>query len=980
MSGNSATSTLDIVLKDDVSSAAKAVAASLEKVQAEAKSVDEALARSGTRDGLQTRLKSLGASKAQIEGAAKAWADYAKAEGLAVGKSGEWSAKQIAGVKNWENVTVASLRAIRGEERAREFAEIASSRKMAEQAERDHRRRMQMAAQEAAARQRHVEHLAETRAHGEAHHGVRNYLLQSAALAVSAHGIMSVIENAVEQGAEYQHRLVALRNSGRSEAEIAQMQAASHAALRGAPTATLTGNLEVLNETVGAFGSVEHAIEHLGFMNKAATVLHAVAGDKIGGSAGEMGNQLARFFEMRGTAGNGAVFEREASEMMKSMIFTGGNVNPRELLNFAQQAKSSLQNYSIEFLSRIAPSLIGEVGGDRAGTQANAFNSVILGKANDAKQAAAWVKYGLIDPKQMTGKGDQKTGWTGGAIYNTDEFLKNPLQAIEDHLLPKLAAKGVNINDPLALTKVLGTLFRNINAAAFANELANPQNRARLHKDAGLTGQVEDPEAIYRRLLATDPTVALHALKGSLENLLTTVTSPLMTTAAGSMSGMAENLNELAIAAHDHPFAAVATGLAAATGALATAGTLSYKLLNGFGSATFGPAAGEMMAAGHEQLAAGRLMLSAAEGGALEHDLPGVVPGLRKKVGGAVVREGENLAEGAAEAAIGGKVVSAIESGLKGGLSVGALEVAATAGVTLSAGTVAFVGLSAAAIIGALKASTEPKHRASDDPGFGRAFAPTGAIDYNDPKYRDPDGMTDEEKKDAGKWWFNRGKGTPRGSVQSQKDTDLPGHWVDGPHGMKHWALEDRDRILKNAPFFSTAPLGPDGLPTVPMPAGLPADPYDRRTWAHIGAEVPAPQHGLYAPADVPLPPTVPDRPIVTSAPPLAPPPVAPEVTPKVDPGSATDTLFQLGSTATETGAKMQAALDITASPKVETGSIDAANAAVQRLLASLAQVGSSAAAAGAAVAAIGGAGARPGPSLASRARGGFTGNGSAIG
>ncbi len=870
---------------------------------------------------------------------------------------------------------------------------------MAEQAERDHKRRMQMAAQEAAARQRHEEHLAETRAHGEAHHGVRNYMLQSAALAVSAHGIMSVIESAVEHGAEYQHRLVALRNSGRSEGEIAEMQAASHAALRGAPTATLTGNLEILNETVGAFGSVEHAIEHLGFMNKAAAVLHAVAGDKIGGSAGEMGNQFARFFEMRGTAGNGAVFEHEASEMMKSMIFTGGNVNPRELLNFAQQAKSSLQNYSIEFLSRIAPSLIGEVGGDRAGTQANAFNSVLLGKANDAKQAAAWLKYGLIDPKQMTGKGDKMTGWTGGAIYHTDEFLRNPLEAIEKYLLPALEKKGVNINDPLALTKVLGTLFRNINAAAFANELANPQNRARLHKDGGLTGQVENPEAIYRRLLATDPTVALHALKGSLENLLTTVTSPLMTTAAGSMSGMAANLNELAIAANDHPIAAVTTGLAAAAGALAIAGTLSYKLLNGFGSATFGPAAGEMAAAGHEQLAAGRLMLSAAEGGALEHDLPSVVPGggkrVARKVEGALVREGENVAEGAAEAAIGGKVVSAIESGLKGGLSVGALEVAATAGVTLSAGTVALVGLSAAAIIGALKASTDPKHRASDDPKFGNPFAPGAGIDFDDPKYRDPAGMSDEERKDAAKSWWNRGKGTPRGSVQSQKDTDLPGHEVDGPHGTKHWALEDRDRVLKNAPYFSTAPLDDEGH-VKGMLHGWVGDrvPVDPSTGSIFGLNRMPIDPRLYQPADVPLPPVVPhetplegrtlgryldvSRPAAAAGemPAATPPPGFPSAAPAVD----TSRLHAAADEAAQVGATMQTALNVTATPKVETGSIDAANAAVQRLLGSLAQVGGAAAAAGAAVAAIGGAGARPGPSLASRARGGFTGNGSAIG
>ena len=390
----------------------------------------------------------------------------------------------------------------------------------------------------------------------------------TAAMAVSAHGIMSVVEKVYEHGAEYQHRLVALQNSGRTPEEIASMQTASHASIIAAPTATLSENLEILNETVGAFGSVEHALEHLTFMNKAAATLHAVAGDKITDSAGMMGNKLARFFEMRGTAGNSQLFESEAAEMMKSMVFSGGNVNPSELLNFAQQAKSALQNYDIHFLSRVAPSLIGEVGGDRAGTQANAFNSVLLGKVNDKKQAEAWLKYGLVDPKQMTMSKGHAVGWTGGAVYHTDEALKDPLAFGEKYVLPALAAKGVNIDNQLELTKALGTLYRNQNANAFANELWQRQNRNRLHKDDDLIGRVDDYDAIYKRLLATDPTFAFKALGGAFENLMTTVSAPAMGTVARIFSGMAENLNELAVAAHDHPVAAVTTGLAAAAGSL----------------------------------------------------------------------------------------------------------------------------------------------------------------------------------------------------------------------------------------------------------------------------------------------------------------------------------------------------------------------------------------------------------------------------
>lgn len=858
------TSTLDIVLKDDVSRSAATIEASLKKLEADAKAVDAALGKSGTGDKFQAGLKKLGASAVHVEAVTKAWQNYAKAEQLA-GSRGDWTSKQVAQVKNWESVNLVGIRAVMSADKALQAQQHAR----------------------AEAQRRDAERVAHVQQHQAAHHGFGNYVAQSALMAVSAHGIMSVLEGAVEKGAEYQHRLVALQNTGRTPAELEEMNRASHAALRGVPTATLTGNLEILNETVGAFGSVEHAMEHLGFMAKSSAVLHAVAGDKIGESAGAMGNELARFFEMRGTAGNGHVFEHEASEMMRSMIFSGGNVNPRELLNFAQQAKSSLQNYDIGFLSRIAPSLIGEVGGDRAGSQANAFNSVILGKANDKKQAEAWLKYGLIDPKQMTKKGDAVTGWTGGAIYHTDEFLKNPLAAIEKYVLPALAAKGIDINNSLELTKALGTMFRNINAAAFANELAQPQNRARLHKDDRLIGQVEDLDAIYQRLLKTDPTVAFKALKDAVGNLLTTTTSPLMRTAAASLSGMASNLNELAVAADEHPMAAATAGIVTAAGALYGAGRASMAVMNGFGS-------------------------SIARG--ISAEITGSMAG----VGGAISK------------AIVGEVAGVVE----GGITVGALEVAATGALAMSVGTVALTAAAAVLTIGALRSSMDPKHQAINDPGFGDPFAPgKKGLDPNDPNLpRDPSSMTDEERKDAAKPWYNRGVGHPRGYEPEHHDL--------GPH------YQD----LKNAPYFATAPLGPDGRPLGYMPQGWATGvaPVDPTTGSRIGFGHLPTDPALYEPAAVPIPVPRPaaaaePAPAVTNfdgnalhrfeAP-------APDITPKVDPASATDALFTLGSLSEETGAKMQTALNVTASPTVHMGSLQAYISLLDQAIAKQSQLG----------------------------------------
>lgn len=632
------------------------------------------------------------------------------------------------------------------------------------------------AERKAAAAHLEAEKAAERRAHGIAHHGVGNLVLSAAAGYASAHGVMTGIERTMHVGAEYQSELVALRNAGRTPDEIAEMQRASKATVLAAPTADYLENLKVLNETTGAFGSVEHAIEHLTFMQKAASVLHATAGDKISDGPGELGNKLARFFEMRGTAGNSEVFEHEASEMMKAMVFSRGNFNPAEMINFAQQAKSALQNYDLEFLSKVAPSLVTEVGGDRAGTQANAFNSVLLGKANDKRQAEAWLKYGLIDPKQMVMKGGTPVAWTGGAVYHTDEFLKNPLAAGEKYLLPALAAKGVNIEDRLELTKVLGTLFRNQNSNAFANELWQAQNRQRLHKDKHLIGEVDDPDNIYQRNLHSDPKVALGALTASLHDLMITASSPLMGQAASGLAVVAGGVQHLANFLKDSPVLATGAGLTTGAVALGGAGYLSYQFMNGFGLGTSAAA-----------LDGSAVALDASAGALTAAAGKDVAGGLVQAVEGGLARNSAAVA-GAAEGAFAKEAGAAFKS-----LSLSS--------VVMTVGTLSIAGIAAAIVIDAM-AHGKPKDLAANHPDFGNPFAASTTaklpLDVAPP---------------------SQGVIVP-GSPQDQRPPSNaigPGHWTYGRGGFRQWIPDKGSSVgnppppLRNPPFFTNGAFDASG-------------------------------------------------------------------------------------------------------------------------------------------------------------------------
>ncbi|KAA0121004.1 hypothetical protein CIW48_26215 [Methylobacterium sp. P1-11] len=480
------------------------------------------------------------------------------------------------------------------------------------------RRQIRLEGEAGRAAQRHAHEQAEAARHIR-QHGAIGLAAGAAAGAVSAHSVVHHTADALRAGSRLQHETVALQNAGRTPHELEEIAKASERTVRAVPTATFEENLKVVNETVSAFGSLEHALEHLTFMQKASAAVHAAAGGKITDSAGEMGNKLARFAEERGSAGDGHRFERETEGLIRAMVFSGGNFNPHEAINFAQQAKSSLRGYDEEFLTTIMPSIVGTMKGERAGTAANAFNNVINGKVNDKKQAEEWMRYGLLDKSQVIMKAGHATAWRSGAVKGTTLAHQNPLKWMETVVLPALKAKGVNVDDDEELSKVFATMFRQNTSNFFANEIGLKSFRARLHKDADLQKQVGSLDEIYHRNLTQDPTEGVKAFKAGIEDLMAAATNPLMLPAAAGLKTLAEGLQSLALMAKDHPYLAAGAGGAAVAGGLAASGYASYKLATGFGlpaaAAELTVAAKALEAAAAKQMTGGGLPEVAKKGG-----------------------------------------------------------------------------------------------------------------------------------------------------------------------------------------------------------------------------------------------------------------------------------------------------------------------------------------------------------------------------
>jgi hypothetical protein len=433
--------------------------------------------------------------------------------------------------------------------------------------------------------------------------------MQGLASVAAGGGLAFGIKHAIGEGSNLAHETQALRNVGLSVNEVADAINAASKAIKNVPTTTLADNLKLFSETRGAFGDTKHALENLEFNQKIASVLKNASGGKALGDAGDMFNQLVRALEIRGTANDPHEYQADVKGLTKAMLFTHMRVNPHEILNFAQQANPAIKFYSRRFLTEVAPSMMQEFGGERAGTRLQALQNVVMGKVRDRAQTAAWLKAGLLDPKKLVGgKGGQPFAWSAGAVKGTDLFMSDPDRWAKEIVLPalekagmtpaeltvsdksaeesdpglidretaKLAKeRGLNKQKALELGKSLATMYRNNEANRAAQALLQQQDRLRIEKDANLTRQVHDPEQIYNDNLSNDPKTGWAALAASLGSLQEAMLGPLTSVIAPGLTALAKGIQSLAVSMTENP--GLAAGLSAV--AVAIAGFTALKLL-----------------------------------------------------------------------------------------------------------------------------------------------------------------------------------------------------------------------------------------------------------------------------------------------------------------------------------------------------------------------------------------------------------------
>jgi len=393
----------------------------------------------------------------------------------------------------------------------------------------------------------------------------------------AAGGLAMSLKGSIGAGAEYQHQISMMKNMGRTAVEMGEAIRQAHKTAFEVPTSTWTENLAAFNHTVMAFGSVAHATENMSFVQKMSAMFNNALGDGHGLDK-DSSYSLIKALEMRGMGTkahpgfDSMRFRGEASQFAQASIASGGKVTAEELFNFTKKASPFVQGLSDRFMWRIAPTLIQEQGGEIAGTQISTWMGTILGKAKNKISTEAWMKLGLLDPKQVVYNKVGPVGWRPGAIKGTDLAMSDPLAWSEKVLLPALRAHGVDTGNVLAMQKALMPLFRDRNSNRMEVALASQQTNANLHKDERLIGKVPGVEKGYASALKNDPLMASKALHASVGNLKTALGNALFSAGVvTAINSLARGINWMAEAFDRHPNfargvdALMGFGLAAAT-------------------------------------------------------------------------------------------------------------------------------------------------------------------------------------------------------------------------------------------------------------------------------------------------------------------------------------------------------------------------------------------------------------------------------
>jgi hypothetical protein len=248
----------------------------------------------------------------------------------------------------------------------------------------------------------------------------------------------------------------------------------------------------------------------------------------------------------------------------------GRELNLRDLFTTAKRAKSAGAVISNEFIMDTLPSLIADMGSDRAGTSLGSMVAQTLASRATKQALGEQRRLGLRDDK----------GFRHGAE------LSNPFTYTLERLIPALQKDGVDIRDGAAVTTAIGKIFSNqVVADLFTKMITQVDQYQRQRRQFREAPGLAAADVLPR----IDAKVANEEVVAQANNLAASIAEPVLKTINPSLRSLASTLGGLADALRKSPelTGQIGTGAAAAGGiaAAAVGGLMLRNLMTG------GPAA-----------------------------------------------------------------------------------------------------------------------------------------------------------------------------------------------------------------------------------------------------------------------------------------------------------------------------------------------------------------------------------------------------
>lgn len=558
---SSLTSTLSLVLKDDVSKPARSVAMALKDVEANVRLVAKEMAGAGASDRFTASLAKLKLSKADIEAVAAAWRDYAKSAGLAADSS-QWTAGQIASVREWERANLSALRTVKREETAF-YRQTAAAVRAAEVQQAELRAATLRTAEVAAARPGMM------RQAGGAIGGL---------LPFAGPAILKVVADGLKGASAIQAQDIANRVAAIPPAEAA---AASRQAVSLSAKYANLDTQELLQLYREVRSVLPNPAEVPGMMDPAARAKAVMTAGGLDTSGLIFALKAA---ELVGAAKTPEKLTAFLDAFLKAQQVEGKTITPEGLYDFAQQLKAAAPNLSASFVNTLGPLLAQEMQGGKAGTSVQQFEKQLQGgfQGNLHMAAKEFVALGLAKKSdfESTKTGEIKGMKRGHQVVGANLANTDPDKWVYKVLVPALRKAGFKTTEEMI--KELPRLFPNTNAANLVAKFIQQQDQwtakeERIQAGAGLGAYEEQSQGAG---------VAFGALKTQVQDLVSVFDSPAMKGIGIGLSEMAAGIGAAKIEVDQlaQAFPGTARGLAdvATAAGLAAGGFLTLKLFTGF--------------------------------------------------------------------------------------------------------------------------------------------------------------------------------------------------------------------------------------------------------------------------------------------------------------------------------------------------------------------------------------------------------------